>query len=230
MSEVNHAVDPRTDAPACPACETDLCVARRAHGGWTCERCNTTIRNGTVRDYVPEGEVVYYLPGKSGTTYHHTRACLNLKQSDREVLEWTPEIAHRTNRDPCGTCAQRSESDETADDQTKTQNPMSSDSLEPGMDASEFLDEDGNVDLGQIRAADSASRFDRKTVTRGLCETFRREIANGMAAVDIVDKYDNVCAASTLRKHVRGECHHSEARIDEPTATYTFGEGWSMDE
>jgi hypothetical protein len=51
------------------------------------------------------GDTVYYLPGKSGTTYHHSRECQNLIQSDRDILEWTPEIARRSRREPCQTCA-----------------------------------------------------------------------------------------------------------------------------
>lgn len=127
MSEANHAVDPRTDAPACPACETDLYVGRRSHGGWVCERCHTTLRAGVIREFVPMGNTVYYLPGKSGTKYHHTPACLNLKQTDRDLLEWTPEIAARTSRDPCGTCATPSPSDAPATTDGETTDANSDD-------------------------------------------------------------------------------------------------------
>jgi ribosomal protein L37AE/L43A len=121
MSETTHATDPRTDAPKCTECRTDLYVERDNQNGWICRWCDRTVREGVVRDPVPQGKVVYYLPGRSGTTYHHSRACLNLIQSDRDVLEWTPEIAARSRREPCGTCAKgASDSDTDADSEADT--------------------------------------------------------------------------------------------------------------
>lgn len=105
MSETSHAVDSRTDALKCGECRTDLYVERDGHNGWVCQRCDRQVRKGVVRNPVPQKDVVFYLPGQSGTTYHHSRNCLNLIQSDRDILEWTPEIARRSRRDPCQTCA-----------------------------------------------------------------------------------------------------------------------------
>lgn len=118
MSETTHAVDERTDAPTCAECRTDLYVARDGHNGWRCERCDRHVRTGVVRDPVPQGDTVYYLPGQSGTTYHHSRECLNLIQSDRDILEWTPEIASRSRREPCGTCAKPVAENEATDTTT----------------------------------------------------------------------------------------------------------------
>jgi len=118
MSETTHAVDERTDAPTCAECRTDLYVARDGHNGWRCERCDRQVRTGVVRDPVPQGDTVYYLPGQSGTTYHHSRECLNLIQSDRDILEWTPEIASRSRREPCGTCAKPVAENEPTDTTT----------------------------------------------------------------------------------------------------------------
>lgn len=111
MPELDHTTDERTDAPRCPTCRVDLYVTRDAHNGWRCERCERQVRTGVVSDPVPMGDVVYYLPGQSGTTYHHTPRCINLIQSDRDVLEWTPEIARRSRREPCATCAAGAEGD-----------------------------------------------------------------------------------------------------------------------
>ena len=62
-------------------------------------------RPEVVTDAVPQGDTVYYVPGRSAGVYHHTRRCFKLLKSDRDVLDWTPEIAERSGREPCETCA-----------------------------------------------------------------------------------------------------------------------------
>lgn len=105
MSDATHAVDDRTDAPKCGECRTDLYVTRDAHNGWRCERCDKQVRTGVVNDPVPQADEVYRIPGHGGTRYHHTRDCIHLIQTDRDVLAWSPEAAARSSREPCETCA-----------------------------------------------------------------------------------------------------------------------------
>jgi len=98
----------------------------------------------------------------------------------------------------------------------------------PGLDASELLDDDGTVDHSVIKSLTNASVMGSKTITTDMCDAFRRDVATGKHASTIAEEYD--VGDTTLRKHVRGECHHAEAGLNEPPASYTTGEGWRVEE
>lgn len=89
MSDTTHAVDRRPDS-------TDTSHPTRG---------DEHDRPAVVRTAVPQGDTVVYVPGRSADVYHHTRRCFKLLKSDRDVLEWTPDIAERSGREPCDTCA-----------------------------------------------------------------------------------------------------------------------------
>lgn len=104
---------------------------------------------------------------------------------------------------------------------------MSSDIPQPGMDASVFLDENGNVNLSQLKSATNSSQSGSKTITPELCDTFRAQVLDGLSTREVADAH-GIASDSTIRKHIKGKCYHTAAMVDEPTVTFVAGRGWEV--
>jgi len=92
------------------------------------------------------------------------------------------------------------------------------------LEPSDLLDEDGTVDMSIIKGIANTAAGGHRRVTPELCDTFRECIGDGMSSKETAEAHD--MGATAVRRHVSGECHHPEPRLEEPRYEHIRGEGW----
>lgn len=92
------------------------------------------------------------------------------------------------------------------------------------LDASDLLDENGNVDRSRLWSAVNAANAASKTITPDRCATIRERVLDTQHAGKTADAMDH--GHTAVRRHAKGECHHMDRQVDHPPLTHERGAGW----
>lgn len=107
---------------------------------------------------------------------------------------------------------------------------MSTPSDLPGSPASKLLNDDGSVNVSEVRSRANGGNASGTTIDTEICANIRRELADRQHVKKTADAIG--IGQTATRRHAKGECHHDEDDVDAPALSYIPGrsDGWVVDE
>ena len=96
------------------------------------------------------------------------------------------------------------------------------------LEVADLLDENGTVNEGAVKSLTNAAAGGTAHITHERCDAFRKYLREGHSAREAATHFET--GSTSIRTHARGECHHTETRLSEPTLSFSYAEGWTADE